>query len=172
MISPEQIQEVQERTDLVQLFNRYTDVRRAGAHFKCCCPFHNERTPSLVIYPEDNHYHCYGCGAHGNPFTLVMEKENMSFPDAVEFLARPLGIELERSGDASNRISRGERDQMLEIMNRTTSLYERFCGNDLRAKPLGNTLKNEACMKKPVAAIASVGPQVGVNWLLRHKSRL
>jgi len=62
------------------------DIRPAGKNFICCCPFHQEKTPSCYIYPDSNHYHCYGCGAHGDQLNFLMALDGVSFADAVKML--------------------------------------------------------------------------------------
>lgn len=123
-IGEDQVRKVREATDLVQLMGEYTNLRRAGANHTGCCPFHQERTPSMYVY-DDGHYHCYGCGAHGDAITLIREKERVEFTDAVELLARRAGIELayEQRGQAG--LPRGERDRLLALMEMAAAFYER-----------------------------------------------
>ena len=93
-ITEESIRKVKESIELADLFADYTQVVRAGGMHKANCPIHKERTPSCVLY-DDGHYHCFGCGAHGDVFSIVREMENCSFVEAVERLAQRGGIELE-----------------------------------------------------------------------------
>ena len=98
-LGEDQVRQVKDATDLVQLIAEYVPVQRAGGAFKACCPFHGERTPSFQIYTDaPQHYHCYGCGAHGDAIHFVRAKENLEFTDAIEFLARRAGIQLEYQG--------------------------------------------------------------------------
>lgn len=131
--SEEQIRRVREATDLVQLMSEYAPVRRAGADFVCCCPFHQERTPSMHIYVADQHYYCFGCKAHGDVFSLVMAKENLGFADAVELLARRAGIVLEPEG--GRRAPAGERAAQLAAMEFACAFYERCLWEDDEAAP-------------------------------------
>jgi len=125
-LGEDQVRRVKEAVDLVQLIGDYVPVQRAGANFKCCCPFHDERTPSFMIYSDSQHYHCYGCGVHGDAISFVRDKENLEFLESVEQLARRAGIELvyQDGGDGGN--SRSRREALLEIMDRATRLYERY----------------------------------------------
>ena len=127
-IGDEQLRKVRDATDLVQLVGQYVPVQRSGVNFKACCPFHDERTPSFYIYTDDAHYHCYGCAAHGDAIDFVREKENLEFVEAVEFLARQAGVEVvyERGSADQNRLRRSEREDLLELMERSTALYECF----------------------------------------------
>lgn len=123
-IGEEQVRRIGQAVDLVQLMSEYTPLRKAGANFTGCCAFHQERSPSMHVYPGDQHYHCFGCGAHGTVFNLIMEKEHVSFPDAVELLARRAGIRIvyeERAGGTP----RGERDRFAAAVEFACGFYER-----------------------------------------------
>lgn len=77
-------------------------VKRSGNNYMCCCPFHSEKTPSCHLYTEDNHYHCFGCGAHGSVIKFVMQAENIDFMNAVEILAGRVGMKIPR-GDSRKK---------------------------------------------------------------------
>lgn len=87
--------EIKQRIDVVEFISRYTPLKRAGSIYKGNCPFHNERTPSFVVFPHTGTWHCFGaCGTGGDVITFVMRRENLDFREAVELLARQAGIEL------------------------------------------------------------------------------
>jgi DNA primase len=92
------VDQVQARSDIVEVVSRYIPLQKAGRNFKAPCPFHNEKTPSFVVSPDKQIYHCFGCGAGGNVFSFLMKYENLSFPEVVEMLADKAGIQLPRSG--------------------------------------------------------------------------
>ena len=77
------IDQIKERIDIVELVGRKVQLRQAGRNFKGLCPFHNERTPSFVVFPEGQRYHCFGCGKSGDIFTWLMDTENVDFKDAL-----------------------------------------------------------------------------------------
>ena len=85
--SDEVIDEVISRNDIVNVISGYVSLRKKGRTFEACCPFHHEKTPSFKVDRDKQLYHCFGCGAGGNVFTFIMEYENMSFPEAVQYLA-------------------------------------------------------------------------------------
>ena len=90
------------RVDIVQVIDRYVPLKKAGANYQACCPFHSEKTPSFTVSPVKQFYHCFGCGAHGTAVGFLMEYGGKSFPDAVEELAREAGLDVprvERPGD-------------------------------------------------------------------------
>ncbi|HOW35869.1 MAG TPA: DNA primase [Candidatus Omnitrophota bacterium] len=92
LIPEETIAQVIERCDIAQVIASYLPLKRAGRNFKACCPFHHEKTPSFVVNPDKQIFHCFGCGEGGNVIKFVMLQERVEFPEAVKMLAAPLGI--------------------------------------------------------------------------------
>lgn len=92
MIPQSFIQELLNRLDVVDVVERYVPLKKAGANYVACCPFHNEKTPSFSVSPTKQFYHCFGCGAHGSAISFVMEHQGLSFPEAVEDLAKHIGV--------------------------------------------------------------------------------
>jgi DNA primase len=93
-IPQETINEIRERADIVEVVAHYVDLRRAGSNFKALCPFHEEKTPSFMVSPDRQIFHCFGCGRGGNVFTFLVEIEGVSFPEAVRTLGRQYGVEV------------------------------------------------------------------------------
>ena len=92
MIPQSFIQELLNRVDIIDVVERYVPLKKAGANYSACCPFHNEKTPSFSVSPSKQFYHCFGCGAHGSAISFVMEHQGLSFPEAVEELAKNIGL--------------------------------------------------------------------------------
>ena len=88
------LERLNSQADLVSIIRRHTDLKPAGREFKGCCPFHDEKTPSFYVNPQTNLYHCFGCGASGNPVTFLREYERLTFMEAVKVLADQTHIEL------------------------------------------------------------------------------
>jgi DNA primase len=88
-------EDIKSRLSVVDVISEYVPVKRAGQNFKCACPFHNEKTPSLVISPQKNIWHCFGCGVGGDIFGWVSEIENITRAQALKKLAIRAGVELE-----------------------------------------------------------------------------
>ena len=101
------IARVKDETDIAEIVRQHVNLKAAGAVFKGLCPFHKEKTPSFIVTPSRGRYHCFGCGAGGDVITFIMEIEGLSFPEAVEVLARPLDIDL--SGYLADDEAEGER---------------------------------------------------------------
>ncbi|HUJ00147.1 MAG TPA: DNA primase [Usitatibacter sp.] len=92
MIPPEFIQSLLGRVDIVDVVDRYVKLKKAGANYTACCPFHNEKTPSFTVSPSKQFYHCFGCGAHGNAIGFLMEYSGLAYPEAIRSLAETVGM--------------------------------------------------------------------------------
>ncbi len=99
------VDEIKQRVDIVDVISRYTPLKKAGSTYKGLCPFHEERTPSFVVFPHTGTWHCFGaCGTGGDVFTFLMKKENLDFRETLELLAKETGVELHPvEGDTSHR---------------------------------------------------------------------
>ncbi len=118
------IDEVVSRNDIVDVISSYVGLKRAGSSYKCCCPFHSEKTPSFSVSRERQRYHCFGCGAGGNALTFVMKYDNMSYVEAIQYLAQRVGMELperELSSEEKRQISR--REKLFEINLEATNYF-------------------------------------------------
>lgn len=106
MIPNDFIQTLLTRIDIVDVVDHYVPLKKAGANYAACCPFHSEKTPSFTVSPTKQFYHCFGCGAHGTAIGFLIDYAGKSFLDAVEDLARSAGLEVprvEREGEAERR---------------------------------------------------------------------
>src|SRR5689334_13622967 len=106
MIPTDFIETLLARVDIVEVIDRSVPLKKAGANYQACCPFHSEKTPSFTVSPTKQFYHCFGCGAHGTAIGFLMEHSGQSFPEAVETLARDAGLEVphtERPGEREER---------------------------------------------------------------------
>ena len=110
------IQELTERSDIVDVVGSYVSLgKRSGANLFGLCPFHNERTPSFAVNPAGQFYHCFGCGKGGGVINFIMEVENLSYPDAVAFLAKRAGMQMpedsfDRDAKKRSRLLAANRD--------------------------------------------------------------
>lgn len=110
------IQELTERNDIVDVVGSYVSLgKRSGANLFGLCPFHNERTPSFAVNPAGQFYHCFGCGKGGGVINFIMEIENLSYPDAVAFLAKRAGMQMpedsfDRDAKKRSRLLAANRD--------------------------------------------------------------
>lgn len=93
-ISEELIERVSNHFDIVDIISQYIPLKKAGRNYKALCPFHEEKTPSFVVSPEKQLFHCFGCGVGGNLFTFLMKWEKITFPEAVKMIAEKVGISI------------------------------------------------------------------------------
>ncbi len=102
-IPEEIIAQVIDRCDIVEIISSYIPLKRAGRNFKALCPFHHEKTPSFVINPDKQIFHCFGCAAGGNVVSFVMKQETLEFPEAIRQLASRVNIEIPLDGEQDNK---------------------------------------------------------------------
>lgn len=100
----ESLERLRSRIDLVEVLSPYVNFSKNGAYFKACCPFHEEKTPSFMIQRGDSHYHCFGCSAHGDAISFLMNHQKMSFTEAVEHLAQKFSVSLDLIDDQKEEI--------------------------------------------------------------------
>ena len=110
MIPQSFIQDLLHRVDIVDVIDRHVKLKKAGANFSACCPFHSEKSPSFTVSPTKQFYHCFGCGAHGTAIRFLMEYSGLGFVEAVKDLAQNVGVTVpeEHSGQAENYRKRTE----------------------------------------------------------------
>lgn len=125
--SPEVIEEVRMRSDIVEVIGSYVKLKRAGSNYVGLCPFHNEKTPSFSVNPSHQLYKCFGCGAGGNVFTFIMEYENYSYPEAIKFLADKNGMTI-AEGQMNEEEKKREniKSSILEINAKAATYYYAF----------------------------------------------
>jgi DNA primase len=117
------VDEIKERLDIVDLISGYMSLKKAGRNYKGLCPFHTEKTPSFVVFPDTQSWHCFGaCSTGGDIFGFVMRRENMDFSEALRFLAEKAGVEL-RPLDQAAQKQRSERDRLREVNAAAAQYY-------------------------------------------------
>jgi len=121
---PENIlEDILSRVDIVEVISSYIPLKRAGRNFRALCPFHHEKTPSFVVSPDRQIYHCFGCSKGGNAFGFLMEYERMEFPEAVESLAKKVGVSLPQ-GQIQDSKTASLITQLYKINELTALFYE------------------------------------------------
>jgi DNA primase len=110
-----------QRVDIVELVGSYVQLKKAGINYSGLCPFHTEKSPSFTVSASKQFYHCFGCGAHGTAVGFMMEHLGLSFPQAVEDLARRAGLEVpqEQANENDKAASAAQRDQRVRLMDCT-----------------------------------------------------
>ena len=137
MIPKSFIQDLLNRLDIVDVVERYVPLKKAGANFVACCPFHNEKSPSFTVSQSKQFYHCFGCGAHGTAIGFVMEHAGLGYVEAIEELARGVGLDVphERSaaGDAQREYAQKVAPDLYEVMQTATRYYREQLKQSQRA---------------------------------------
>ena len=127
LISPDSVERVKQAADIVEVISTHTDLRRQGARYVGLCPFHEERTPSFSVEPQEKLYHCFGCGVGGDVIKFVEEKEGLGFAEAVEMLADRYGVELEREQEDPRAEARRQHRRRLEqLLERAAAFYANY----------------------------------------------
>ena len=103
IFNKESLEALRQRVNLIEVLSSYVDLKRTGASYKGLCPFHDEKSPSFIVQKGDTHYHCFGCGAHGDAIQFLMTHQKMSFSDAVESLAQRFHVPLEKVEEIEQR---------------------------------------------------------------------
>ncbi len=136
MISEQKIDEIRASSNIVDIIGEYVDLKRAGSSYKGLCPFHNEKTPSFTVDEKKQLFHCFGCGVGGDVVSFIMQKEGLSYPESLEYLANKAGIRMEYT---DNYIANPKNKELYEI-NKDIMMF--FYKNLLTSKQAINYLKN------------------------------
>ncbi len=118
----DQASQVREKIDIVSLISEYLPLKKIGRNFTAICPFHNENTPSFVVSPERQIWHCFGCGKGGDAFTFLMEYENLEFIEALRILAKKAGVVLKNLGTSYS----SSKKESIYSLNKLSSDYYNF----------------------------------------------
>lgn len=136
MIPDDKVQEVRERAAIQDVVADYVSLKKSGANYLGLCPFHGEKTPSFNVNPARAIFHCFGCGVGGNVISFIMKMEGLTFPEAVKFLAKRVGVTIEEHPPTPQEKQRlDEREDLYRI----TELAVRFYRRILKEEPSGET---------------------------------
>lgn len=121
------IDDLLNRTDVVEIVDSRVKLKKAGKNYQACCPFHDEKTPSFTVSQDKQFYHCFGCGAHGNAISFLMEFDRIEFVEAIEELAKIHGLEVPREAGSRPAMSEAKKQQLLddyELMEKVTRFFQ------------------------------------------------
>ena len=117
MIPKETVERILDTAQIVDVVGDFVSLKRRGANFVACCPFHNEKTPSFYVSPAKGIYKCFGCGKSGTAVGFVMEHENLSYTEALRYLARKYGIEVVEKEESAEEIAKRQRSESLYLVS-------------------------------------------------------
>ena len=117
MIDRATIDRIYAAADIVEIISDYVTLRKKGVNYQCCCPFHNEKTPSFVVSPVKGVFKCFGCGKGGNAVTFVMEHEGVTYPEALKIVAKKYGIEVQEKEMTAEEIRRNDNRESMFVLN-------------------------------------------------------
>ncbi|HEY6898776.1 MAG TPA: DNA primase [Rhodocyclaceae bacterium] len=153
MIPDSFIQELLSRVDIVDVVERYVPLRKSGANYSACCPFHSEKTPSFTVSPAKQFYHCFGCGAHGSAIGFVMQYSGLGFVDAVEDLASHMGLQVPQENSPRAAEHAARKAPLTEPMARAMKFYR----EQLKASPKAIDYLKQRGLSGEIAARFGLG---------------
>ncbi len=131
MIDRLTVERIKEASNIVDVVSEFVSLKKSGANYKGLCPFHDEKTPSFMVSPARGTCHCFGCGKGGNPVSFIMEHEQLTYPEALRWLAKKFGIEIqEREISDQERQEQNERESMFIVNEWAASYFEKMLHDD------------------------------------------
>ncbi|TCK07135.1 DNA primase [Marinobacterium mangrovicola] len=161
------------RVNIVDVVDSRVKLKRAGKNYSALCPFHKEKSPSFSVSPDKQFYYCFGCGAGGNALGFVMEHDRLSFPEAVEELARLAGMEVPKENDRPADIAREKQiKSQFSVLEQANSFYQQQLRSNEQRQKAVTYLKNRG-LTGQIAARFQIGyAPPGWENLLSHLSSL
>ena len=141
-----EIEEVRQRLDIVDLISQYVTLKKAGANYKGICPFHQEKTPSMMVSPQKQIWKCFGCGRGGDHFSFVMEAETLEFGDALRLLAQRTGVTLRPKTKAEYQ-SQTRKESLYRINELVSKIFEKILWDTKVGKVAQNYLEKRGLKK-------------------------
>lgn len=158
MIPSDFIDELLAKVDIVDIIDEQVPLKKGGANYMACCPFHKEKTPSFSVSPTKQFYHCFSCGAHGSAIGFVMEHQGLSFPEAVQFLADRVGMVVPKvRGQNDNPEVRAERKKKQQTLEETTAAAADFYAQQLKFNLAAKTYLDKRGLSAEVIAHYGLG---------------
>lgn len=138
MIDRATVERIKETANIVDVVGEFVTLRKSGANYKGLCPFHNEKTPSFYVSPARGTCHCFGCGKGGNAITFIMEHEQMTYPEALRWLAKKYHIEIqERELTSEERQQQSERESMFIVNEWANEYFQKILHHDVDGIAIG-----------------------------------
>lgn len=170
MISREMIEDIKFRSPVLDVIGSYVNLKKGGSNWKGLCPFHSEKTPSFIVFPDTQDFHCFGCGAGGDVISFIMRAENLEYIDAIQFLAKRCGVVLQEETKNDDRYL--SRTRILE-MNTQAAKYFRNCLLDENLGAPGREYFEKRHLSKATINHFGLGyAPASFNGLVNHLKKL
>ncbi|MGF6147180.1 DNA primase [Kingella potus] len=158
MIPSDFIEDLLAKVDIVDIIDEQVPLKKSGANYMACCPFHKEKTPSFSVSPSKQFYHCFSCGAHGSAVGFVMEYQGLSFPEAVQYLADRAGMAVPQTrGRGENPAARAERKKTQQTLEETVAAAAAFYTRQLESAPAAQQYLHKRGLSAEIAARYGLG---------------
>jgi DNA primase len=151
MISQQTIDRILDVASIVDVIGSFVTLKRHGSNYTACCPFHDEKTPSFHVSPQKGIYKCFGCGKAGNAVGFIMEHERLTFPEAIKWLGKKYGIEVEDTAQSpEDTVRRNDRESMMAVTSFANEFFVNQLNNTDEGKSIGLSYFKERGFTKPV----------------------
>ena len=171
MIPANIIDDIRYRCDIENVISSYITLKKAGSRYKGLCPFHSEKTPSFVVYPETQSFYCFGCGAGGDVISFVMRAENLDYVSAVETLARRAGIALPDFDKAPEKADAVSRQRVLAMNLEAAKYYRKMLFDESIGAPGRAYLAERGISQSAIKRFGlGYSPRAGASMLGHLKS--
>jgi DNA primase len=163
------VAEVRDRTEIVDLISQYVQLKKTGRSYKGLCPFHQEKTPSFIVFPESGNFHCFGCGRGGDVFTFYMGVEHVEFREALQELARRAGVELTNAPSVPPEVD-AHRNRLIELNEMAADFYANVLRNTGAGAP-GRQVLEQRGVSTEIAERFNLGFAPDGDALIRYLSQ-
>lgn len=171
MIDRETVERIKSAANIVDVVSEFVTLRRSGSNYKGLCPFHNEKTPSFIVSPARGTCHCFGCGKGGDSVSFIMEHEQMTYPEALRWLAKKYHIEIhERELTDGERQAQSERESMYIVNEWAGKYFQELLRNDPDGIAMGMQYFRSRGFRDDVIKTFQLGYDLPDRQALAHKA--
>lgn len=157
-IPEETVDRIRQSVDILEVINDFVSLKKRGSNYIACCPFHNEKTPSFNVNPSRQIYKCFGCGKAGDAVRFVMDIENIGYGEALRYLAKKYGIEIEEQEQTPEDLLRqNERESLLIVLNFAKTFFQETLLNSDEGKSIGLSYFRERGFSNPTIEAFELG---------------
>ncbi|MFD2936042.1 DNA primase [Spirosoma flavum] len=157
-IPEETVERIRQSTDILEVINDFVSLKKRGSNYIACCPFHNEKTPSFNVNPTRQIYKCFGCGKAGDAVRFVMDIENIGYGEALRYLAKKYGVEIEEQEQTPEDLLRqNERESLLIVLNFAKTFFQETLQTTEEGKSIGLSYFRERGFTNPTIEAFELG---------------